>query len=261
MGTRVFQCQRERDRVRIFSYRDDVAVRVADVDRAIDAFRLHAAILDGCYSSEATPPQEVCDFFDRLLGSWIVGAAQSVFQLDPGSDDHPLTEALSEGLISEREMFAPNIAAFSVAAGQTKPTILVTRTPRWSAQAMTLPVLITGVGAIAGPLVNKGRPCAACLERSLDVAGIHREPAQSEGAWPLLADRLLDGLLVKPLITYFESYTFFRTVLDEAPVQNQAIRFPQCVDCDFNYRAYSKRLVKDEGPRARAALTKRGILA
>lgn len=259
MQARLFHCEAVSDRVRLFSYRDDVALRVSDVESALQEIRRDRRVFNG--TGEGSVEEDVRNLFDRIVGGWDVLTPESLFSLDASSVDHPVTHALQKALTEPREVFVPNIAAFR-AIGNTSPITVYVGTSYEDLPNTNLlfPIILSGEGAIVGPLVNRGRPCASCMMRTFDLHRMQCDPVSRRYDPELFVSRILDSMLVKAHILYFDSYVAFASALDETPIRNAALRFPACESCDVNFQKYAKRLAKDESQRARAALRRRGVL-
>lgn len=259
MQARLFHCEAVSDRVRLFSYRDDIAVRVSDVESALHEIRRDQRVYNG--TGEGSAEEDVRKLFDRIVGSWDVLVPEDIFYVEASSADHPVTHALRKALTEPREVFIPNVAAFRATCGTSRIAIHVGHSyDELPKRDLLFPIILNGHGAIVGPIVNRGRPCGSCMVRTLDLHRIQRVEACDDYDPDLFVSRIFDSMLVKAQILYFDSYVAFASALDETPVRNAALRYPTCDRCDLNFQKYAKRLAKDESQRAKTALRRRGVL-
>jgi hypothetical protein len=239
-------------------------VRVIDVDEAYGAF-VASPWVDG--DAEGRAPltsvlPEITAFFEKITTGWTTSLASEFFTLvTTDGTPSPLSDAFASLLDVRRDIFIPNVAALRQTAGAEKLAIAVgplADAPRGSA---VVPVVPFGSGAIVGPIRVDGRPCRACVERTVRIHDLTGTETPSLTGARLLALRVLETLLTKPLIPYFSAYVFFRDALDEHPVHNQALRFPDCDDCQRTRTVYPPRRLRDTHDDAVRILRTRRVLA
>ena len=270
MLSRRFYVRSEDDGLRVYSSRDDAKLRVRDVDEALRQFQrspfvnvpsVNEAVL--CAEPvESEASTEVAEFFEQFASAWMGAPASRYFSVRTTADglrERALAQALSAKLELHRDVLR---VATTMLASVPSPIVLSVgdAAARADSTPCELPIVPFGAGAIVGPFRMDGSPCADCMTHTWRMHDL--EPPRVNGAFApdLLAARILESLLSRPVIPYFTSYMVMHDALDDAATQNGFVRWPGCRACDRVHETYPPRLLRDNHAKAIASLQRRALL-